>query len=231
MKSKLIFTSLLATALISPGRADATCFIQEARLQQISEREILAIIDGYCTREYGETGYYTQIGPDTYGEVMAVYGDRNIDNNGRGFSPRYGFNVVFPTSAETYRAGVWIGDADGVTHSAEMSISNSFYPTTTTTIPQTTTTTVPQTTTTVPQPVVQPVVIQQPVTATETTETPTTTTSTTSTIVAPVISSSAKVVVQIIKPLPKKKVMPKCSSRLKSCKLPVAGATRTTGPK
>lgn len=223
MKSKLIFTSLLATALISPAKANATCFIQEARLQQVSEREILAIIDGYCTKENGESGYYTQIAPDTYGEVMAVYGHRNIDQHGHGFESRYGFNIVFSDSTETYRAGVWIGDADGVTHSAEMSISNSFY--------QTTTTTTPQTTTTVPQQVVQPVVIQQPVTVTETTETPTTTTSTTSTIVAPVISSSAKVVVQIIKPLPKKKVVPKCLSRLKSCKLRAAGVTRTTGQK
>lgn len=216
MKSKLIFTSLLATALTSPVKADATCFIQEARLQQVSEREILAIIDGYCTREYGETGYYTQIGPDTYGEVMAGYGDREIDQDGRGFAPRYGFNVVFPTSAETYRAGVWIGDADGVTHSAEMSISNLFYPTTTTT------------TTVVPQPVVQPVVIQQPIIVTETTETPTTTTSTT---IAPVISSSAKVVVQITKPSLKKKVVAKCSSRQKLCKLRAVGAIKTTGQK
>lgn len=183
MKSKIMFTSLLATALIVPGHASAGCTINSARLQQVSEREILAIIDGYCTREYGETGYYTQIGPDTYGEVMAVYGDRNIDNNGRGFSPRYGFNVVFPTSAETYRAGVWIGDADGVTHSEEMSISNSFHQTTTTTSSTTTmplspSTTLPPAVQTVQAPTESPQIQEStPTTATTVLSTTTTTSS------------------------------------------------------
>jgi hypothetical protein len=146
MKSKLIITSLLATALMAPAQTSAQCTINSARLQQVSEREILAIIDGYCTKENGESGYYTQIAPDTYGEVMAVYGNRNIDQHGHGFESRYGFNIVFSDSAETYRAGVWIADSDGVVHSGVMTIANRFTTatTTTTTIPVSPSTTVPQ---------------------------------------------------------------------------------------
>jgi hypothetical protein len=59
MKSKLIITSLLATALMAPAQASAQCTIVSSRLQQGSEREIIAIIDGYCTKESGESGYYT----------------------------------------------------------------------------------------------------------------------------------------------------------------------------
>ena len=146
MKSKLIFTSLLATSLIAPGQASAQCTINSARLQQVSEREIVAIIDGYCTRENGESGYYTEIAPDTYGEVMAVYGNRDIDQYGRGFESRYGFNIVFSDSRDSYQAGVWIGDSDGVVHSEVMTIANRFTTatTTTTTIPVSPSTTVPQ---------------------------------------------------------------------------------------
>lgn len=146
MRPKLIITSLLATALLAPGQASAECTINSARLQQVSEREILAIIDGYCTKENGESGYYTEIAPDTYGEVMAVYGNRNIDQHGHGFESRYGFNIVFSDSAETYRAGVWIADSDGVVHSGVMTIDNRFATTTTstTTIPVSPSTTAPQ---------------------------------------------------------------------------------------
>jgi hypothetical protein len=220
MKSKLIITSLLAAALISPIKASAQCSIQESRLQQISEREILAIIDGYCTREDGESGYYTEISSGVFGEVMAVYGHRNIDQRGQGFQSRYGFNIVFRDSAETYRAGVWIADSDGVVHSAEMSIANAFYATTTTT-------TVPQTTTTTSQPVVQPAPVAYSEPVAEIVQVPVATTTTT--IASPVESIGADVVVQIIKQITKKKAVQKCSSRLKSCKSRVVGVARTTG--
>jgi hypothetical protein len=223
MKSKLIFTSLLATALISPGRANATCFIQEARLQQISEREILAIIDGYCTREYGETGYYTQIGPDTYGEVMAVYGNRNIDQYWRGFESRYGFNIVFSDSKDSYEAGVWIGDADGVVHSEVMTIANQ-YATTTTSSSTTTTPSSPSTTATQ-----APQVLPPPTTAQETIEN--TTSPQITEIVQTTTTTSTTIVVSIQKQVTPKKGKPKCLSRQKSCKLRAVGVKKTIGQK
>ena len=180
MKSKIMFTSLLATALIVPGHASAECTINSARIQQVSEREILAVIDGYCTRENGESGYYTQIAPDTYGEVMAVYGNRNIDQYGRGFESRYGFNIVFSDSKDSYEAGVWIGDADGVVHSEVMTIANEFATTTTsssstTTIPLSPSTTLPPVVQTVQAPTESPQ-IQEATTTTATTVLSTTTT-------------------------------------------------------
>ena len=151
MKSKIMFTSLLATALIVPGHASAQCTISSARLQQISEREILAIIDGKCTKENGESGYYTQIAPDTYGEVMAVYGHRNLDQYGIGWKSDYGYNIVFQNTQDSYSAGVWIADGDGVVRSEVMTISNQFATTTTST-----TTTVPASSPTTVAPVQQP---------------------------------------------------------------------------
>lgn len=228
MKSKVVFTSLLAAALISPVRADATCTIVSSSLQQGSEREIIAIIDAYCTKESGESGYYTEIAPDTYGEVMSVYGQRSLDNHGRGFESNYGFGISFSDSRDFYQAGVWIADSDGVVHSGIMTIANRFTTTTTST-------------TTIP---LSPSAILAPVSRAETPTNvsfgveeiaPITTTivieTTTTTITASVESTSASVIVQIIKQTPKKKVVQKCSSRLKSCKLRAAGVTRTTGQK
>ena len=125
----IVFVALLTVA--APGRASAICVISSARLQQISEREILAIIDGKCSREVGESGYFTEISPGVFGEVMAVYGQRNIDQIGVGWKSEYGYNIVFPESKDSYSAGVWIADADGVIHSQEMTIRNSFVTTTT----------------------------------------------------------------------------------------------------
>ena len=125
----IVFVGLLT--VVVPGRASAICVISSARLQQISEREILAIIDGRCSREVGESGYFTEIRPGVYGEVMAVYGRRNIDQYGVGWQSDYGYNIVFPESRDSYSAGVWISDADGVIHSQEMTIRNSFVTTTT----------------------------------------------------------------------------------------------------
>lgn len=222
MKSKIMFTSLLATALIVPGNASAECTINSARLQQVSEREILAVIDGYCTKENGESGYYTQIAPDTYGEVMAVSGHRDIDQYGKGFKSEYGFNIVFSNSAETYRAGVWIADEDGVVRSAEMSIANSFYATTTTT-----TTTVPQTTTTVSQPAAKPAPVVHLGPVVEVAETaPVTTTTVPETTI-----TTTTIVVSIQKQVTPKKEAPKCSNRQKSCKLRAVGVKKTTGRK
>jgi hypothetical protein len=220
MKSKLIITSLLATALMAPAQASAQCTIVSSRLQQGSEREIIAIIDGYCTKESGESGYYTEIAPDTYGEVMSVYGQRNIDNRGRGFESNYGFSIVFSDSRDSYQAGVWIGDSDGVVHSGVMTIDNRFATTTTstTTIPLSPSTTVPQVLPaqervqeTAPSPQIAEVVP-----ATTVPETTTTTTT---------------VIVSIQKQVTPKKAAPKCSSRQKSCKLRAVGATKTTGRK
>jgi len=220
MKSKLIITSLLATALMAPAQASAQCAISSARLQQISEREILAIIDGKCTKENGESGYYTQIAPDTYGEVMAVYGHRNIDQYGIGWKSDYGYNIVFQNTQDSYSAGVWIGDSDGVVHSEVMTIANQFSTTTTstTTIPLSPSTTVPQVLPaqervqeTEPSPQIVEVVP-----ATTVPETTTTTTT---------------VIVSIQKQVTSKKAAPKCLSRQKSCKLRAVGATKTTGRK
>jgi len=119
--------------------ASAVCTIQSSRLQQIS---ILAIIDGKCTKEIGESGYFTRISPDVFGEVMAVSGNRRIDQYGFGWQASYGYNIVFPESSETYAAGVWIADTDGIVHSSEMTIQNSFFPTTTTSSTSTTSTTI-----------------------------------------------------------------------------------------
>ena len=125
--------------------AFAACTIQSSRLQQISDREILAIIDGKCTKEIGESGYFTKISPGVFGEVMAVSGSRRIDQYGFGWQASYGYNIVFSEISETYAAGVWIADADGVVHSEEMTIQNSYLTTTTTS-----TTTAPTTTTLAP---------------------------------------------------------------------------------
>jgi hypothetical protein len=218
MKSKLIITSLLATALMAPAQASAQCTIVSSRLQQGSEREIIAIIDGYCTKESGESGYYTEIAPDTYGEVMSVYGQRNIDNRGRGFESNYGFSIVFSDSRDSYQAGVWIGDSDGVVHSGVMTIANRFATTTTST------TTIPVITPTTLAPVVQSALPQTA--SPQTVEiTPTTTT------VPETTTTTTTVVVSIQKQVTLKKETPKCSSRQKSCKLRAVGVKKTTGRK
>jgi len=224
MKSKIMFTSLLATALIVPGHASAQCTISSTRLQQISEREILAIIDGKCTKENGESGYYTQIAPDTYGEVMAVYGHRNIDQYGIGWQSDYGYNIVFQNTQDSYEAGVWIADIDGVVHSDVMTIANQFATTTTSTTTSTTTT-IPVSSPTIVTPVQQPQVTQIEVqeiivnsTSPQTTDM--TTTSTTTTIP-----------IQTFKYTTPKKAVKKCSSHLKLCKLHAVGVTKTTGRK
>jgi hypothetical protein len=144
---KILLVALISgTSVVgSSNSASAFCTIQSSRLQQVSEREILAIIDGKCTKEIGESGYFTRIGPDVFGEVMAVYGSRRIDQFGFGWQASYGYNIVFSEIGEAYAAGVWIADADGVVHSEEMTIQNSYLTTTTT---STTTTTVAPTTTT-----------------------------------------------------------------------------------
>lgn len=218
MKSKLIITSLLATALMAPGQASAQCTIVSSRLQQGSEREIIAIIDAYCTKENGESGYYTEIAPDTYGEVMSVYGQRNIDNGGRGFESNYGFGISFSDSRDYYEAGVWIADSDGVVRSEVMRITNQFATTTTST------TTVPVIPLTTLAPVVQSA---PPQTTSPHTEevTPTTTT------VPETTTTTTTVVVSIQKQVTLKKAAPKCSSRQKSCKLRAAGVKKTTGQK
>lgn len=139
MKScRSLTVAMLITAgvVALPNHAFAACTISTARLQQVSEREILAIISGSCTREQGESGYFTEISPGVYGEVMAVYGRRNIDQYGAGWQSDYGFNIVFPESRDSYSAGVWIADADGVVHSAEITIQNAFATTTSTTTTQ-----------------------------------------------------------------------------------------------
>jgi hypothetical protein len=127
--------------------AFAACTIQSSRLQQISDREILAIIDGKCTKEVGESGYFTKISPGVFGEVMAVSGSRRIDQYGFGWQASYGYNIVFSEISETYAAGVWIADADGVVHSEEMTIQNSYLTTTTTSTTIATSSSNPSTTT------------------------------------------------------------------------------------
>jgi len=127
--------------------AFAACTIQSSRLQQISDREILAIIDGKCTKEVGESGYFTKISPGVFGEVMAVSGSRRIDQYGFGWQASYGYNIVFSEISETYAAGVWIADADGVVHSSEMTIQNSYMTTTTTSTTIATSSSNPSTTT------------------------------------------------------------------------------------
>ena len=142
-KKLLVVASICFSSVAGLSNAAmAVCTIQSSRLQQISEREILAIIDGKCTKEIGESGYFTRISPDVFGEVMSVYGNRPIDQNGYGWQASYGYNIVFPESSETYSAGVWIADTDGVVHSSEMTIQNSFFPTTTTSSTSTTSTTI-----------------------------------------------------------------------------------------
>ena len=142
-KKLLVVASIcFSSVAVLSNAASAVCTIQSSRLQQISEREILAIIDGKCTKEIGESGYFTRISPDVFGEVMSVYGNRPIDQNGYGWQASYGYNIVFPESSETYSAGVWIADTDGVVHSSEMTIQNSFFPTTTTSSTSTTSTTI-----------------------------------------------------------------------------------------
>jgi hypothetical protein len=127
--------------------AFAACTIQSSRLQQISDREILAIIDGKCTKEVGESGYFTKISPGVFGEVMAVSGSRRIDQYGFGWQASYGYNIVFSEISETYAAGVWIADADGVVHSSEMTIQNAYMTTTTTSTTIATSNSNPSTTT------------------------------------------------------------------------------------
>lgn len=141
-KIAVSLVALLSTLMYPVGVARATCTIQSSRLQQISEREILAIIDGKCTKEIGESGYFTRMSPDVFGEVMAVYGNRPIDQHGFGWQASYGYNIVFPESSETYSAGVWIADTDGIVHSSEMTIQNSFFTTTSTSSTSTTSTTI-----------------------------------------------------------------------------------------
>jgi hypothetical protein len=227
MKSKIMFTSLLATALIVPGHASAQCTISSARLQQISEREILAIIDGKCTKENGESGYYTQIAPDTYGEVMAVYGHRNIDQYGIGWKSDYGYNIVFQNAQDSYSAGVWIADEDGVIHSEVMTIANQFATTTTST-----TTTVPVSSPTtvalVQQPQATPTVVQETIVNSAS---PQTTESISTTTTIPVATTTTTIPIQTFKYTTTKKVIKKCSSRQKSCKLRAVGVTKTTGTK
>ena len=141
-KAKVLFATSSLLTFAFPGRALAECSISSAQLQQISEREILAIIDGKCTKEIGESGYFTRLSPGVFGEVMAVSGSRRIDQFGIGWQASYGYNIVFQEVSETYAAGVWIADVDGVVHSEEMTIQNSFFPTTTTSSTSTTSTTV-----------------------------------------------------------------------------------------
>ena len=144
---KILLVALISgTSVVgSSNSASAFCTIQSSRLQQIAEREILAIIDGKCTKEIGESGYFTRISSGVFGEVMAVSGSRRIDQYGFGWQASYGYNIVFSEISETYAAGVWIADADGVVHSEEMAIQNSYLMTTTTstTIAPTTTTLAP----------------------------------------------------------------------------------------
>ncbi len=144
---KIFLVALISgTSVVgSSNSASAFCTIQSSRLQQIAEREILAIIDGKCTKEIGESGYFTKISPGVFGEVMAVSGSRRIDQYGFGWQASYGYNIVFSEISETYAAGVWIADADGVVHSEEMTIQNSYLTTTTTS-----TTTAPTTSTLAP---------------------------------------------------------------------------------
>ena len=143
----LVVASICSSSIAGlSNTAFAACTIQSSRLQQISDREILAIIDGKCTKEVGESGYFTKISPGVFGEVMAVSGSRRIDQYGFGWQASYGYNIVFSEISETYAAGVWIADADGVVHSEEMTIQNSYMTTTSTT----STTIAPTTTTLVP---------------------------------------------------------------------------------
>jgi hypothetical protein len=147
-KKLLVIASVCCSSIAGlSNAASATCTIQSSRLQQVSEREILAIIDGKCTKEIGESGYFTRIGPDVFGEVMAVYGSRRIDQFGFGWQASYGYNIVFSEIGEAYAAGVWIADADGVVHSEEMTIQNSYMTTTTTSTTIATSSSNPSTTT------------------------------------------------------------------------------------
>ena len=50
-KIAVSLVALLSTLTYPVGVARATCTIQTSRLQQISEREILAIIDGKCIKK------------------------------------------------------------------------------------------------------------------------------------------------------------------------------------
>lgn len=122
---------MLFASLLVVENAHALCTISSARLAQNSEREIVAYISASCSRDVGESGYYTQIAPEVFGEVMAVSGRRTIDSNGVGFQSDYGFHVNFVDSRASYQVGVWVGDADGVVHSELMSIQNSYFPTAT----------------------------------------------------------------------------------------------------
>jgi hypothetical protein len=146
---KLLVVASICSSSIAGLRdtAYAACTIQSSRLQQISDREILAIIDGKCTKEVGESGYFTKISPGVFGEVMAVSGSRRIDQYGFGWQASYGYNIVFSEISETYAAGVWIADADGVVHSSEMTIQNSYMTTTTTSTTIATSSSNPSTTT------------------------------------------------------------------------------------
>ena len=147
-KKLLVVASICFSSVAGlSNAASAVCTIQSSRLQQISEREILAIIDGKCTKEVGESGYFTKISPGVFGEVMAVSGSRRIDQYGFGWQASYGYNIVFSEISETYAAGVWIADADGVVHSEEMTIQNSYMTTTTTSTTIATSSSNPSTTT------------------------------------------------------------------------------------
>jgi hypothetical protein len=140
-------TNVLLFTSASP--ASAVCVINQAEIRQISDRSVMVVLgDSACTREFGEFGYYTEIAPDVFGEVMGGYGSRPIDSSGVGFRPGgYGYVIETPTPEPTYSAGVWVADADGVVHSAFMTIQNSYLTTTTST---TSTTVAPTTTTLAP---------------------------------------------------------------------------------
>jgi hypothetical protein len=107
-------TNVLLFTSASP--ASAVCVINQAEIRQISDRSVMVVLDdSACTREFGEFGYYTEIAPDVFGEVMGGYGSRPIDSSGVGFRPGgYGYVIETPTPEPTYSAGVWVADADGV---------------------------------------------------------------------------------------------------------------------
>lgn len=131
-------TNILLFTSASP--ASAVCVINQAEIRQISDRSVMVVLgDSACTREFGEFGYYTEIAPDVFGEVMGGYGNRPVDSSGVGFRPGgYGYIIETSTPEPTYSAGVWVADADGVVHSAFMTIQNSYLTTTTTSTTSTT---------------------------------------------------------------------------------------------
>jgi hypothetical protein len=140
-------TNVLLFTAASP--ASAVCVINQAEIRQISDRSVMVVLgDSACTRSSGEFGYYTEISPGVFGEVMGGYGSRPIDASGVGFRPSgYGYVIETPTPELTYSAGVWVADADGVVHSEFMTIQNSYLTTTTTSTTIATSSSNPSTTT------------------------------------------------------------------------------------